>query len=505
MLHTDWLIEDGGSPYQLAKSNQAYICYETRQTKKGGESKRNYFKPVDGWLEVIQDYLDGDELSAIDSYLQVYSALYNRLDAISPKRPSADILLTLSACFSEAATYEYARTNLLLWLSRFERLIGLCKLQLIRGKTAGIATAIYECERTAGVGLDKILRYENIQTTTETIQQIIKSQANVSVLKRGSEILNRIDHSNGLSPRLLKMKQMAILMKDFSTLVKYLFSRIGDFDIRETRPEDEQKYRLYDYVERTKQSAKGLVQAELFRSFEITEESLNTDILPSLVEATDVIYQKIRPSFGYSCLPLDPHLIQDTEEILIMTGPNKKRAKSATNIGVFMFTDLDDSTIQFDPLTPFEISEIVAWYDNKMKHIIAQFDGERLRPEGDGSPIIFETERNALIAGITILQEISAADKDTDLPLLPMCIGITKGEYIQTGRDVQNHHGSMINWAKKLAGINPPGLYITEDLLSAVSTLKIPLSEFAAPESFRAFKQKIFSVQWNIVERGEII
>lgn len=353
--------------------------------------------------------------------------------------------------------------------------------------------------------IEKVSRYESLEDVEETLKQTIKNQDNPVLLKLGSEILGRIEKSSSVSIQLLTLKQMGELMKAVSTLVKYMFSRVQDFHIPDNRSPDERQNKLDYYLARATEKAEGLIRAkERFTLFEIADDSIDFNTLCSLMAPIDMLYQEICLSFRNNCPMPELGPEEDTERLLTQINfAEQWLRKYAIKEGIFMFTDLDKSTMEFARLNPVEIAKIIQWYSDSMKDIITQFGGEIRKAEGDGNFVMFKDQKSALVVAVTILQKVSKVVED--LTLLPMCIGICRGTYLETGVARRNELGSKINWAKKLASLDPPGLYITEDILDTAKELGINYEVQPVPDAFKLLGQKVLSVHWNLVSPKEII
>jgi len=297
------------------------------------------------------------------------------------------------------------------------------------------------------------------------------------------------------------------LMKAISTLAKYIFSRVEEFQIPDTRSPDEQKNKLDHYLDKAKEKAKGLIKVqERFAPLESINGNVTRPMLPHLIESIDLLYQEVRLSFHHNC-PM-PELGPEEDTARLLTQINFAEQwlrKYAVKEGVFMFTDLDRSTIEFSDLDPVGIAKTIQWYNQSMKNVITQFEGEIRKAEGDGNFIIFKDKKSALTASVVILQQINQLAERVGL--LPMCIGILGGSYLDmdSGAPSRNELGSKINWAKKLASLDPPGLYVTEDMLDSINELGIPYEEHTAPEAFETLGQKVLGVHWNLVDQRAIL
>jgi len=502
-------VEDGGNPYQLAQAGGSFFEFKPVQIHtKTGTRTRNCFLPVEGWRDVIQQYYEGEELSNVDAYLQFYAIVYNRLDDSSVRGSAVDTLLTLSACFNEEITYKYAHKNLSLWIARFGHFIDLCREKVICGTISGdIAQAIIDCERTAVSAIDKISRYDNIQDTETTVKQMIERQDNLVLLKLGREILERIDRVETLTTRLIVLRQMGEMMKAISTLAKYIFSRVEEFQIPDTRSPDEQKNKLNHYLDEAKEKARGLIKVqERFTPLDSINSNVTMPMMSNLIESIDLLYQEVRLSFHHNC-PM-PELGPEEDPARLLAQINFAEQwlrKYAVKEGIFMFTDLDRSTIEFSDLDPVAIAKIIQWYNESMKNVITQFAGDIRKAEGDGNFIIFKDKKSALNASVIILKQINQLVERVGL--LPMCIGILGGSYfdMDSGVPSRNELGSQINWAKKLASLDPPGLYVTEDMLASINELGIPYRGHAVPDAFKALGRKVLSVDWNLVDQKAIL
>lgn len=495
-------VEDGGNPYQLAQARGSFCEFKPTQvrSKTGKARSKNCFVPVEGWSEVVPQYYDGDELSNIDAYLRFYSVLYNRVDSHQREKPAVDILLTLSACYSEEATYKYAHKNLLLWVARFGHFIDLYREKFVCGRTGNMAKAINGSEATALSATDKISRYETLQDTERTLRQTIASQDDLVLLKLGEDILGRIEKADSLSIQLLTLKQMGELMKALSTLAKYMFSRVQLFDIPDNRPINERAHKLDYYLAQARKKAEGIIIAkEFFTRFELADDSIGFDTLRSLMEPIDMLYQEVCLSFYNNCP--EPERVGGVDAIELanrVISVERWFHQHAVNDGILVYINLDKLSSDFSRLSSPEIERITQWRANRVDDIVKDLGGEAKWQEENAKLAVFEDSRNALAAAITILHEASELVQDSTC--VPIGISICRVARLKHGLATENELKSKINWARRLADITPAGLYVTEDILGAANQLGIECNVHVVPKAFDTLGQKVYKVCWNLVE-----
>lgn len=504
-------IESGMNIYQLSRDPGSYFkCVSKKRISK---DKREYIKNYyidniskDNLRKILRQYFNVDELVNIDCYIRFYSAIFNKLDA---NQPSVDLLLTLSACYSNEKTYIYGFKNLALWVVRFNSLIENLREKVISQKgDIDLFELINSCERTSINAIDKISRYENLDNTKSDLGRIFQGFDDIVLGELSEKILNRMDKKIIITPKLSYLKKIAELMKAISTLTKYLLSKIGGFGI--SLGDKEGKYN--DFKEIVSKKAAGLLRKDTIKFLDLEEDNLNESSINSIINILDVLFQEICLVFHQHCP--EPDIPDETDGFTLISYINateKYFNKKTVKEAIFMFIDLDKSTPYFSDKSPSEIAKIIKRYDDLTENIIEQNGGEIQNKEGDGSFVIFNNSKSACISAIIILKKIKDYMEDSKLPgfpvhPLPMGIGITKGDYFELGKS-RNKLGSQINWASKLASLDPASIYVTEDIIEdiKIEDVNINSEEFIGFSQISELKQKLFKINWNTINLEKLL
>lgn len=492
--------ERGGNLYQLAEHGGAFFDLRTDviKTKKGTEKKKRYFVPLPGWEEVVEEYFSWEELSAIESCVELYAKLYKRVykeTSIS----AVDDLLALSTSYNEENTYRYAFHNARKWCARFENLLSSCQAKLDSPHTeANLDEQVNDCKLLAESALRKIAKYRTLPETLAALE-VLSRQSDISQRKVIQAILGRCDRSPDISDRLTNLERVADAMKEYTALVKHLLSKVAALGVRNGKKE------LSYYVEQARKKATKVVRQGNFEEFKADESALDLEGMKILVKGPiDLYFQRIVTAFNMKCGRPEIPTETDPTEIYRTASLIRRFLKGRQQDAVLAFTDLRGSTPFYSGKEPYEMAISLESY-SFVRETAAFFQGEIQDEEGNGTFLTFSTlfgsSRDAVLAGIRMLQVHDCKLKD-DPDMLPMGIGMCKGAYIVKG---MSEVGPQINWAKKLAGIKPPDLFITEDIADEIGSMGIPCEEvkleniFAEREA-RTLRQKVYRVLWRDVD-----
>ncbi|MCL0088801.1 excisionase family DNA-binding protein [Dehalococcoidia bacterium] len=491
-------IERGGNLYELVGDGEAFI-----KSKPPAGRRRERWIPSKGWQKVVSDYYDENELANIDGYLQVYSAIFNRLEA-GAKRPAVDNLLTLSACFDEESTYKYAHHNLVLWERAFRRFLDLCNRRFNGRKAEGFDKTITWAEvmvlqaiGDTGEIVGKVTRYERVADTRRELDQMIKDQDDIVLLKLGSRMLSRIAPQDSLSPRLLFLKRLGQLMKAVTTMTKYIFSRVEEFNISDRRDEHEKKNKLDYYLARVREASAGLVTSEeLLAPFSISDESLSFAFLRSLLAPLGRLYEDICRVFK-SELPA-PESTLEVDPLRVVNLNNLAEPWAQIEGSVFMYIRTDELRASFPSLSPLEIHRVSKYCTDELPATIEESGGKVCVEEGNGKLVVFDDSKKGFTAAIRVLQETSERVQPTTV--LPLHISMCLGRHRQAGPMRRQELEQKQQFLTRAAGVGPGGLYIAEELAKTAQELAYTCEEYVAAKA--TVQERVLEVQWD-VGRGE--
>ena len=137
----------------------------------------------------------------------------------------------------------------------------------------------------------------------------------------------------------------------------------------------------------------------------------------------------------------------------------------AQGLTVVMFTDLVGSTALLSHLGDDRMQELQSAHIGEVARTVAGHGGVVHKTMGDGVMASFPSALRALAAGAEVAREVEALDAREGAPGLAVRVGVSAGEPIVDGQDLQ---GMTVVIAARLCAAAPPGEVLVQDVVCAL-------------------------------------
>ncbi len=171
-----------------------------------------------------------------------------------------------------------------------------------------------------------------------------------------------------------------------------------------------------------------------------------------------------------------------------------------TKVITIMFADIVGSTERSEEL---ERGEDLRIKEQVRKHVethLSEFEGEIVKPLGDGFMISFNSPTNAVLCGKKIQDQLEHKVETDEIPEVQLRIGIHTGEV--SVNEEGDFFGREVNVAARIEAAAEPGeVYFSETTFGAMNTSEVNF-EYIGAKSVKGIKEKVGMNR--VIEEGKI-